>query len=86
MDQAGKDRPYRTAIAIHDYIEQRHNTKRRHSALDMLTLIEYENQHNTNSIAGLIPGPRLRNQGQITSQNAPDGNRTRICGLVSRYS
>jgi putative transposase len=39
------------ATAIHDYIEIWHNTKRRHSALNMLTPIEYENQHNANSIA-----------------------------------
>ena len=35
------------ATAIHDYIEIFHNTRRRHSALEMLTPIEYENQHNT---------------------------------------
>jgi putative transposase len=39
------------ATAIHDYIETWHNTRRRHSALNMLTPSEYENQHNTNSIA-----------------------------------
>jgi putative transposase len=33
------------AAAIHDYIEIRHNTKRRHSALQMLTPTEFENQH-----------------------------------------
>lgn len=33
------------ASAIHDYIETWHNTKRRHSALNMLTPSEYENQH-----------------------------------------
>jgi transposase InsO family protein len=31
--------------AIHDYIEIWHNTRRRHSALNMLTPTEYENQH-----------------------------------------
>jgi transposase InsO family protein len=36
---------------MHDYIEIWHNTKRRHSALNMLKPAEYENQHNTNSIA-----------------------------------
>ncbi len=39
------------ATAMHDYIEIWHNTRRRHSALNMLTPTEYENQHNTNSIA-----------------------------------
>ena len=39
------------APAMHDYIEIWHNTGRRHSALNTLTPIEYENQHNTNSIA-----------------------------------
>lgn len=39
------------ATAIHDYIEHWHNTRRRHSALNMLTPIEYENNYNTNSIA-----------------------------------
>jgi putative transposase len=33
------------ASAIHDYIEIWHNTRRRHSALNMLTPSEYENQH-----------------------------------------
>src|SRR6266699_6237462 len=37
------------ATAVHDYIEIWHNTRRRHSALNMLTPSEYENQHNTNS-------------------------------------
>jgi putative transposase len=33
------------ATAIHDYIEIWHNTRRRHSALNMLTPSKYENQH-----------------------------------------
>ena len=33
------------ATAIHDYIEHFHNTRRRHSALNMLTPIEYEQRH-----------------------------------------
>ena len=33
--------------AIHDYIELFHNTKRRHSALGMLSPTEYEELHNT---------------------------------------
>jgi transposase InsO family protein len=33
------------ASAIHDYIERFHNTKRRHSALGMLTPTEYETLH-----------------------------------------
>lgn len=33
------------ATAIHDYIETWHNTRRRHSALDMLTPTEFENNH-----------------------------------------
>jgi len=33
------------ANAIHDYIELWHNTKRRHSALGMLTPTEYETLH-----------------------------------------
>jgi putative transposase len=39
------------ASAIHDYIEIRHNTKRRHSALNMLTPSEYENHHQQREIA-----------------------------------
>jgi putative transposase len=34
------------ATAIHDYIELWHNTRRRHSALGMLTPTEYENLYN----------------------------------------
>ncbi len=33
------------AAAIHDYIENWHNKRRRHSALNMLTPIEFETQH-----------------------------------------
>ncbi len=39
------------ATAMHDYIEIWHNTRRRHSALNMLTPTEYENQHNQQRIA-----------------------------------
>jgi putative transposase len=39
------------ASAIHDYIEIWHNTRRRHSALNMLTPSEYENQHQQPQIA-----------------------------------
>jgi putative transposase len=35
------------ATAIHDYIELFHNTRRRHSALGMLSPAEYEDLHNT---------------------------------------
>jgi putative transposase len=35
------------ATSIHDYIELFHNTRRRHSALGMLSPIEYEDLHNT---------------------------------------
>jgi len=33
------------ATALHNYIENWHNTKRRHSSLNMLTPTEFENQH-----------------------------------------
>jgi transposase InsO family protein len=33
------------ATAMHDYIEIWHNTRRRHSALNMLTPTEFEHQH-----------------------------------------
>ncbi len=33
------------ASAIHDYIELFHNTRRRHSALGMLTPTEYEDRY-----------------------------------------
>jgi len=33
------------AAAIHNYIENWHNSRRRHSALNMLTPIEFETQH-----------------------------------------
>lgn len=39
------------ASAIHDYIEIWHNTRRRHSALNMLTPTEHENQHQQRQIA-----------------------------------
>ncbi|MBI2691398.1 MAG: transposase, partial [Solirubrobacterales bacterium] len=39
------------ATAIHDYIELFHNTKRRHSALNMLTPVEFETQHQSNQLA-----------------------------------
>jgi putative transposase len=39
------------ATAIHDYIEIWHNTRRRHSALNMLTPTEFENQHQQPEIA-----------------------------------
>lgn len=38
------------ATAIHDYIETWHNTRRRHSALNMLTPTEYENHHQQQQI------------------------------------
>ncbi len=37
------------ATAIHDYIELFHNTRRRHSALNMLTPTEYETHYQTTS-------------------------------------
>jgi putative transposase len=37
--------------AIHDYIELWHNTRRRHSALGMLTPTEYETRYNTTNQA-----------------------------------
>lgn len=39
------------ATAIHDYIETWHNTRRRHSALNMLTPTEFENYHQQRQIA-----------------------------------
>jgi transposase InsO family protein len=39
------------ASAIHDYIELWHNTRRRHSALGMLSPTEYENIYTTNNKA-----------------------------------
>jgi transposase InsO family protein len=39
------------ATAIHDYIEIWHNTRRRHSALQMLTPTEFENQHQQQTAA-----------------------------------
>jgi transposase InsO family protein len=39
------------ATAIHDYIEIWHNTRRRHSALDMLTPTEFENYHQQQIVA-----------------------------------
>jgi transposase InsO family protein len=43
--------PPRRASAIHDYIEHFHNTRRRHSALGMLTPTEYEDLHNATQAA-----------------------------------
>lgn len=39
------------ASSIHDYIELFHNTRRRHSALGMLTPTEYETLHATTNQA-----------------------------------
>ncbi len=39
------------ATAIHDYIEIWHNTRRRHSALQMLTPTEFENHHHQQTAA-----------------------------------
>ena len=39
------------ATAIHDYIELFHDTRRRHSALGMLTPTEYEDLHNATQAA-----------------------------------
>jgi putative transposase len=39
------------ATAIHDYIELFHNSRRRHSSLNMLTPTEYEVRHQQPSIA-----------------------------------
>lgn len=39
------------ASAIHNYIEIWHNTRRRRSALNMLTPSEYENHHHQQEIA-----------------------------------
>jgi putative transposase len=39
------------ANAIHDYIELIHNTRRRRSALGMLSPTEYEDLHNTTQAA-----------------------------------
>jgi putative transposase len=39
------------ATGIHDYIEHFHNTRRRHSALGMLTPTEYGNRHHTATTA-----------------------------------
>ena len=39
------------ANSIHDYIELFHNTRRRHSSLNMLTPAEYERQHSMTTAA-----------------------------------
>jgi len=38
------------ANSIHDYIELFHNTRRRHSSLNMLTPAEYERKHTTTTV------------------------------------
>jgi hypothetical protein len=43
--------PGELSTAIHDYIELFHNTRRRHSALGMLTPTEYEDLHATQQAA-----------------------------------
>jgi putative transposase len=42
---------------IHDYIELWHNTRRRHSALGMLTPTEYEILYTTNNQSRLTKQP-----------------------------
>ena len=40
---------FELATAISDYIDRFHNTRRRHSALGMLTPTEYEHHHTINT-------------------------------------
>jgi transposase InsO family protein len=54
------------ASAIHDYIEIWNNTKRRHSALNMLTPSEYENQHHNKQSPPDSRPQTPRKLGQIT--------------------
>lgn len=42
------------ATAIHAYIELFHNIKRRHSALNMLTPVEFEAQYQSSKLAALF--------------------------------
>ncbi|HEV3319828.1 MAG TPA: IS3 family transposase, partial [Solirubrobacteraceae bacterium] len=57
---------------IHDYIEIWHNTSKRHSALNMLTPIEFENQHTTTTIAARFQTPASKkNQARSTPPSHP---------------
>jgi hypothetical protein len=56
------------ATAIHDHIELFHNTRRRHSSLDMLTPTEYEHLHHDHG--RLTPEPRLQKPGADHSSPA----------------
>ena len=51
------------ASAIHDYIELFHNTRRRHSALGMLTPTEYEDRYFAHPRRRLTPEPGLQEFG-----------------------
>ena len=55
------------ATAIHDYIELLHNTRRRHSALDMLTPTEFENNHHHQPPPPDSRSPTPSNPGQSRS-------------------
>jgi hypothetical protein len=66
------------ATVIHDYIEIWHNTSRRHSALNMLTPTEFENQHTTTTKPPELAQTRSNKTGpdQVVHQtgSTPDRN------------
>jgi transposase InsO family protein len=45
LDRDAEGTRVELATAMHDYIEIWHNTRRRHSTLNMLTPTEFEHQH-----------------------------------------
>jgi hypothetical protein len=59
------------ATAIHDYIELFHNTRHRHSALNMLTPTEYENHHQTTTTPPNSKTHTPQNQGKIPHSAKP---------------
>jgi hypothetical protein len=68
------------AAAIHYYIKIWHNTRRRHSALNMLTPSEYENQHHHQQIAARFPTPRNPGQITVSVKPGPAQSATSVCG------
>jgi hypothetical protein len=63
LNRQGSKTRIELATAIHDDIEFSHNTRRRHSSLNMLTPTEFEELHLHPLRRRLTPEPRLHDLG-----------------------
>ena len=75
-------RRWRTRIelanAIFEYLEIFHNRQRRHTALDVLTPIEYENNHHNNRTVTTDPS-------ELTPQNGGPSDSTKLGAHLTLY-